>query len=79
MHRAVRWKNWAPVHAALCQEALDLQAAFGRSAPTVLEIGFGMGETSAKIAALMPKNFIGVEVHARRGQLPEAGRRRQPG
>ena len=27
---------------------LDLDAAFGRHAPTVLEIGFGMGETTAK-------------------------------
>jgi tRNA (guanine-N7-)-methyltransferase len=43
---------------------LDLTQAFGRSAPTVLEIGFGMGETSAKIAALIPdSNFLGVEVH----------------
>jgi tRNA (guanine-N7-)-methyltransferase len=43
---------------------LELAQAFGRTAPTVFEIGFGMGETSAKIAALMPeKNFIGVEVH----------------
>ena len=43
---------------------LDVDAAFGRSAPTILEIGFGMGETSAKIAAGMPdRNFIGVEVH----------------
>ncbi|WP_025915990.1 tRNA (guanosine(46)-N7)-methyltransferase TrmB [Herminiimonas sp. CN] len=43
---------------------LDLALAFGRSAPTILEIGFGMGETSARIAAGMPeKNFIGVEVH----------------
>lgn len=43
---------------------LDIAQAFGRSAPTILEIGFGMGETSAKIAAGMPeKNFIGVEVH----------------
>ncbi len=43
---------------------LDVAAAFGRSAPTIFEIGFGMGETSAKISALMPeKNFIGVEVH----------------
>lgn len=43
---------------------LDIDAAFGRQAPTVFEIGFGMGETSAKISALMPeKNFIGVEVH----------------
>ncbi|QOY94211.1 tRNA (guanosine(46)-N7)-methyltransferase TrmB [Massilia sp. UMI-21] len=43
---------------------LDLEAAFGRQAPTILEIGFGMGDTTAHIARLMPeKNFIGVEVH----------------
>ncbi|MDO8304721.1 MAG: tRNA (guanosine(46)-N7)-methyltransferase TrmB, partial [Herminiimonas sp.] len=43
---------------------LDVELAFGRSAPTIFEIGFGMGETTAKIAASMPeKNFIGVEVH----------------
>ncbi|MGE5650908.1 MAG: tRNA (guanosine(46)-N7)-methyltransferase TrmB [Bacillota bacterium] len=42
----------------------DFDQAFGRSAPTILEIGFGMGDTTAKIAAGMPdKNFIGVEVH----------------
>ncbi|HET7775302.1 MAG TPA: tRNA (guanosine(46)-N7)-methyltransferase TrmB [Azospira sp.] len=43
---------------------LDFAAAFGRQAPTVFEIGFGMGETSAKIAAVRPDtNFIEVEVH----------------
>ena len=43
---------------------LDLQQAFGRVAPTILEIGTGMGETTAHIAALMPEmNFVGVEVH----------------
>ncbi len=43
---------------------LDIDAAFGRHAPTILEIGTGMGETTAHIAALMPeKNFVGVEVH----------------
>src|SRR5690606_28130783 len=43
---------------------LDLEQAFGRAAPTILEIGFGMGETSAAIAAILPeKNFLGVEVH----------------
>jgi len=43
---------------------LDLAAAFGRSAPTVLEIGFGMGETTARIAAENPGNdYLGVEVH----------------
>ncbi len=43
---------------------LDVTALFGRAAPTIFEIGFGMGETSAMIASCMPdKNFIGVEVH----------------
>lgn len=42
---------------------VDLAAHFGRSAPTVLEIGFGMGETTASIAAARPDvNFLGVEV-----------------
>ena len=42
----------------------DFSQVFGRSAPTVLEIGFGMGDTTAKIAAGMPEtDFVGVEVH----------------
>jgi tRNA (guanine-N7-)-methyltransferase len=45
-------------------QPLDLAAAFGRTAPTVLEIGFGMGEATAHIAALMPQtNFLCCEVH----------------
>ncbi|RDU96076.1 tRNA (guanosine(46)-N7)-methyltransferase TrmB [Trinickia dinghuensis] len=37
---------------------------FGRQAPRVLEIGFGMGATTAEIAAVRPADdFIGVEVH----------------
>ncbi len=44
--------------------ALDLDAAFGRRAPVVLEIGFGMGETTAAIAAAQPAtDFLGIEVH----------------
>ncbi len=43
---------------------IDLDAVFGRSAPKILEIGFGMGETSATIAAAHPENdYLGVEVH----------------
>ena len=43
---------------------IDLATVFGRSAPTILEIGFGMGEATAHIAALMPeKNFLCCEVH----------------
>lgn len=45
-------------------EPLDWQAAFGRQAPAILEIGFGMGETTAHIAQLRPNdNFLGCEVH----------------
>ena len=44
---------------------LDLPATFGRDAPTVLEIGFGMGDATAVIAAAQPHtDFIGIEVHA---------------
>ena len=43
---------------------LDFETTFGRSAPTVLEIGFGMGDSFAAQAKFSPeKNFIGVEVH----------------
>ena len=43
---------------------LDFAQVFGRNAPTVLEIGFGMGEASANIAKLMPQtNFLSCEVH----------------
>ena len=43
---------------------LDLDGAFGRAAPKILEIGFGMGETTAAIAAAHPENdYLGIEVH----------------
>jgi tRNA (guanine-N7-)-methyltransferase len=47
------------------QGPLDFTAAFGRAAPVIAEIGFGMGETTARIAAANPQiDFIGIEVHA---------------
>ena len=43
---------------------LDPEAVFGRQARLVLEIGFGMGDATAQIAAALPDiDFIGVEVH----------------
>jgi tRNA (guanine-N7-)-methyltransferase len=46
------------------QAPLDLDRLFGRSAPKILEIGFGMGETTAAIAQQYPENdYLGVEVH----------------
>jgi tRNA (guanine-N7-)-methyltransferase len=44
---------------------LDFAHVFGRHAPVVLEIGFGMGDTTAEIAASNPQiDYLGVEVHA---------------
>lgn len=46
------------------EQVLDCEAVFGRRAPTILEIGFGMGDATAHIAALRPQHdFIGCEVH----------------
>lgn len=45
-------------------QGLDLDQVFGRHAPKILEIGFGMGETTAQIAAAHPGNdYLGIEVH----------------
>ena len=42
----------------------DFARAFGREAPLVLEIGFGMGDATAAIAQARPDlDFIGVDVH----------------
>jgi tRNA (guanine-N7-)-methyltransferase len=57
------------------ESAIDLVAAYAsiqrpagqnesETRPTILEIGFGMGEATAHIAALLPeKNFLCCEVH----------------
>lgn len=43
---------------------LNLEAAFGRVADTVVEIGFGMGASLLATAIQNPdKNYIGIEVH----------------
>jgi tRNA (guanine-N7-)-methyltransferase len=61
--------EWGPRYVLPFQSTpLDLDATFqrdpGHATPTILEIGFGMGDATAHIAALMPdKNFIGCEVH----------------
>jgi tRNA (guanine-N7-)-methyltransferase len=45
-------------------EKIDFSKTFRRFAPTVLEIGSGMGETTAAIAAAHPEaDFVAVEVH----------------
>ncbi|NWG30346.1 MAG: tRNA (guanosine(46)-N7)-methyltransferase TrmB [Rhodocyclaceae bacterium] len=53
--------RWGLPYAA---EPLDFAAVFGRRAPVFLEIGCGMGETTAAIAAAHPGNdYLGIEVH----------------
>ena len=46
------------------EQPLDATVAFGRDAPLILEIGFGMGDATAAIAAASPQlNLLGIEVH----------------
>lgn len=46
------------------ESRLDVSATFGRAAPLILEIGFGMGDATAKIAHVRPQdNFLCCEVH----------------
>lgn len=55
---------YAPLAPEAAAQGADWDAVFGRRAPRVLEIGFGMGASTAEIAALRPNDdFIGVEVH----------------
>lgn len=43
---------------------VDFAALFGRRAPLVVEIGFGMGDATARIAQARPDiDFVGIEVH----------------
>jgi tRNA (guanine-N7-)-methyltransferase len=50
---------------AFAREPLDLERVFARGAPKSLEIGSGMGETTAAIARAMPEcDFVAIEVHA---------------
>jgi tRNA (guanine-N7-)-methyltransferase len=47
------------------REPLDLEGVFGRAAPKILETGFGMGETTARIATDHPGiDYLGIEVHS---------------
>ena len=45
-------------------QPLDLTQAFGRISPKILEIGFGMGDSTATIALAHPENdYLCLEVH----------------
>ena len=56
--------HWARYGLDYAGAARDLEAAFGRPAPRVLEIGFGNGEQLLHSARSEPgRDFIGIEVH----------------
>lgn len=57
-------RAWAGYGLSLFDGALDYQRVFGRQAPVVLEVGFGMGDSLLAMAQAEPdKDFIGIEVH----------------
>lgn len=57
--------TWWPMFGlSLFKGMIDPEQIFGRKAPLVLEIGFGMGDSLLEMARNEPeKNFIGIEVH----------------
>jgi tRNA (guanine-N7-)-methyltransferase len=57
--------NLLPMYGVPYQQAsLDLDAVFERSGEKFLEIGFGMGETTAHIALAHPdRDYLAIEVH----------------
>jgi len=58
------WPRLGRDVAALADGPLDVDAWFGRHAPIVLEIGSGMGETTAALASAAPEvNYLAVEVY----------------
>jgi tRNA (guanine-N7-)-methyltransferase len=63
-------QNWSSRGLTLNDGMLDGEATFGRRAPRVLEIGFGMGGSLLEMAKAAPEqDFIGIEVH-----VPGVGR-----
>lgn len=55
---------WSKYGLELTNGTLDYQQVFGRHAPRVLEIGFGMGYSLATMAESSPdEDYIGIEVH----------------
>ena len=44
-------------------QELDFTAVFGRDAPVIIEIGFGMGQATVELASRHPEtNYLGIEV-----------------
>lgn len=56
--------HWETVGVDFSEQELDLESLFLRSAPTILEIGFGNGDSLGQMAEHNPdNNYFGIEVH----------------
>jgi tRNA (guanine-N7-)-methyltransferase len=56
--------SWPSYGLSLYDGLIDPQTTFGRKAPLVIEVGFGMGDSLLEMACDEPdKDFIGIEVH----------------
>ncbi len=66
-----QWTDIGRTVAELPSGPIDFAEWFGRPAPVLLEIGSGMGETTAQLAAAEPEvNYVAIEVYeAGLGQL----------
>lgn len=63
-HQRVMSELWPRYGVTVPDGELDPAGLFGRRAPVVLEIGSGMGETTAAIAAADPgRDYLAAEVH----------------
>lgn len=57
-------KHWHEFGLEVQEQKLDFTKVFNRNAPTILEIGFGMGEALLQLAKQHPENnYLGIEVH----------------
>lgn len=55
---------WAQYGLSLFAGPMDQQTIFGRKAPLVVEVGFGMGDSLLEMALAQPEcDFVGIEVH----------------
>lgn len=55
---------WPQYGVKIDDTELDMKTLFGRDAETILEIGFGHGDTLLPMAKANPdKNYLGIEVH----------------
>ena len=57
-------ENWSHYGVDADGRMLDFQQLYGRDAPVILEIGFGMGDSLLEMAVRNPhNNYLGIEVH----------------